>query len=291
MTDNLEPEITINEFLCKFHFPIVGFCEHSKKEETIGTCTLINIDGIIFLVTASHVMNKRHKVKNKELWIWNYSDGSKITITEDIIENPEVDIPHWNDIAIVEINISEYETFNNDQFFKKCFLSLDHMVHDINYLIKNEEELSYLIAGYPSSKNKISRNSYKKPQQFHYLTHSISNKFSGVDLTPDSQLTISLKWDNSDVNEKGQNLPQPQGMSGGGIWLLSNKAEFNPRLIAIPVAYIKLEKRIIGIKIALVLAMIKFFYPDVNLDVNKVPIVIFGSVDNLKMAIPLTTIV
>lgn len=72
----LEPEATVNEFLIKFHFPIVGIDTNSKKEMTIGTCTLLNIEERVFLVTAAHVINERHNVVNNELWIWNYSDGS-----------------------------------------------------------------------------------------------------------------------------------------------------------------------------------------------------------------------
>lgn len=281
----LEPEATVNKFLIKFHFPIVGIDANSNKEMMIGTCTLLNIEERVFLVTAAHVINERHNVVNNELWIWNYSDGSKITITEDIVADHGTNVPHWCDVAIIEINISNYPTFNNKLFFRECFLPIDYVISELKYNPDPQEKVAYLIAGYSSSKNKISNATYKAPEQFHYLTNLLTGDCGDSNQTPDSLITISLEWDNAKLAERGINLPRPQGISGGGVWLVSTRSNLNPRLIGVPVAYIGSEKRVVAVKMTLVLTLIKFFYPSVNLDVSKSGIKIYGSADKPKIAI------
>ena len=46
-------------------------------------------------------------------------------------------------------------------------------------------------------------------------------------------------------------------MSGGGVWLLSDKNEFNPLLMAIPIRYDINNKVVNAVKIDFVLAIIK----------------------------------
>lgn len=287
MVDNSDKQPAVHYYLLRYQFPIVGFDESSGKEVVVGTCVLLQAEDRVFLITAAHVMNERHRVKNCELWICNYSDGSKITINEDIIGNPGngEGIPHWNDVALVELNIEEYESFNNSDFFKECFLHLHRVIPDVYYQKQDGEENAYVIAGYASSQNKIIRNRYKKPKITLFGTSETQD--SAVQPTSiDTALTISLLWDNDALDTKGVSLPAPQGMSGGGVWMLSNKSDFNPRLHAISVAYSRKEKKVIAVKMSLVLSMLKKFF-DLKLDGVDISILLFETDDGkLTVLVP-----
>ncbi|MEM7873183.1 hypothetical protein Q4R10_12275 [Morganella morganii] len=241
------------------------------------------------MISAAHVINERHHLKDKEIWIWNYSDGSKITITEDIVGaiGDGNNIPHWCDIAIIELDIKQYSTFNSSVFFRECFLHLYRVIPDIYYDKKDNESNHHIIAGYPSSQNKIIKSRYRKPRMFLYSTTEIpdtedysASMTNAIDEAMDEAmdevpneapnevmndvfnkaLTISLQWDNSKLAQKGASLPTPQGMSGGGVWMLSNKGEFNPRLHAISIAYSRSEKKVTAVKMAYVLSMLKAYF-------------------------------
>lgn len=266
------------EFVSRYQFPINGFDVNSQKEFVVGTCVLIRIEKRVFLITAAHVMNERHHVRDKELWIWNYSDGSKIVISEDIVGNHSENVPDWHDVAIVELKIEEYVTFNNDEFYEKCFLPLNRIISKLDYCAAEDEKLCCLVAGYPSSKNKILSCSYKKPKQFLFVTRLITDE-KNHDSAEARMTTISVEWDNDNLAKKGANLPHPQGISGGGVWLLSDKSKFNPMLYAIPVAHKEKEKKVIAVKMCLVLSMLKDFYPGTLLDKVTLSIEAIGGDD------------
>ncbi|WP_421215728.1 hypothetical protein [Aeromonas enteropelogenes] len=272
----------------QFHFPIVGVETFSRKEVVLGTCTLINISGRIFLITASHVVNERHNVLNKELWIWNYSDGSKFTITEDIIGDPDSaeGTQHWSDVAVIELDISRYSTFDNVEFWDNCFLKFDWLVSEMNISTAENEEIVYAICGYPSSKNKIIKSSYSKPEQLVFYTHKRDlPEFDGYQKIAD-KLMLAVEWDDKKLEKKGARLPRPQGVSGGGLWICSKQSEYNPRLAGVIVANIYSENVVVAVKTAYVISLIKMYFPDVNIPESKVSVVPVGSPEFPSFAIP-----
>ncbi|WP_426178515.1 hypothetical protein [Pseudomonas sp. TWRC1-2] len=253
------------KFLAPYHFPILGFDANSSKEMLVGTCIILSIGERYFIVTASHVMNERQNVKNKELWLWNYHDGSKYTITEDIIGNDQRDVPHWHDVAVVEIDVRDYKTLDYHEFYEKCFLGLERVVVDLKACDPGAD-VAYLISGFPCSKNK---NLKKVPHLLAFFTKEVG-KESGSAI--DNLATISLEWNSKQLVEQGMALPAPQGMSGGGVWALTKDHEFNPRLFAISVAHIKRENKIIAVKMAVVLAILQAFFPGTKLEGVDMPL-------------------
>lgn len=257
------------KFLAPYHFPILGFDANSSKEILIGTCIIICIEDRYFIVTASHVMNERQNVKHKELWLWNYHDGSKYTITEDIVGDDQLDVPHSHDVAIIEIDIKDYKTLDHHEFYDNCFLGLERMVLDLRACDPGAEVV-YLISGFPCSKNK---NLTKKPHMQAFFTREVSK---AADSALDDLATVSLEWDSKQLVEKGMALPAPQGMSGGGVWALTKDHEFSPRLFAISVAYIKRENKVIAVKMAVVLAILQAFFPGTKLDDMDMPVLVWA---------------
>jgi len=282
-----EDPCTAYEFVRRYHFPIVGIDANSNKMFLIGTCILLRIEKRVFLVTAAHVMNERQYVKNKELWLYNYSNGRKTIISEDIIGNDDKNVPNSTDVAIVELNIKEHETFNTPYFYERCFLDLNRILTDIEYQTSDEEKVDYIVAGYPSSKNKNIGIKNKKLKLFLFLTDLVNEE--NKQTTEESLLTVSVNWNNKDLSIKGTSLPRPQGMSGGGVWLLSDKSEFCPMLYAISVAHIGSEKKVIAVKMSLVLSILKSYFPGTLLDCINLPILIGKDRDeNRIISIPVS---
>lgn len=272
------------DYIGRYHFPIIGFEPNSKKEVIVGTCVIICIGERYFIVTASHVMNERQNLRDRELWLWlwNYSDGTRMVITEDIVGNDALEVPHWHDVAILEIDIKHYKSLDSTDFYDNCFLGIERIVLDLNAASVPGGELVYVISGFPASKNKILKGDNKKPKLFLHMTLRAEGSTSA---SIDDILTISLTWDGKKLIEKGCALPAPQGMSGGGVWVLSKESEYNPRLFAISVAHITSEQKVVAVKMSLVLAMLRAFFPGTMLDYIDLPVHVWDCDSSIKVAV------
>lgn len=262
-----------NELIGACQYPIVGINKNSKKWESIGSCILINVGERYFLVTASHVMNERHNVEGKVLWLWNHADGVKTTINEDIVCIPYEDVENNVDVAIIEIRISEYPNLNPKQA-----ISLAYIATNLDVI---EDSLGFFVTGYPGSKNKHARDVTKKPKMFIIETLGRESK--------DHPTTIELDYYDAMLAEKGIALPKPQGMSGGGVWKITDK-DRSLKLVALSVACLTKEKKVVAVKIGLVLSMIKAYFPDTILDSLDLPIKIIGGDLFSKIFVPVQTI-
>lgn len=246
----------ISSMISKYHFPIIGVIKKTNKCELLGTCTMLNLGGRYFLISAGHVMHLKEKILNNELWLWNFTNHNKYVITEDIIYNPSENIDHWNDIAIVEIDRQYYS------IPEECFIPLPR----IFYNLKTIENNKYIIIGYPSSQNKkrLYPRRLKLPKIFAFFTNKCKdNNIKGYG---ELATLICLEYNNKILEDDGKNLPKPNGMSGGGVWILSETSEYNPRLMAIPVSYNIKKKVVNALKMDLILSLIKGFFKNTILD-------------------------
>ncbi len=264
------------EFVSKFQYPITAYDRNSNKQMVIGSCVLLNLNKRVFLITAAHVMNVRHSVKDKELWLWNGSNGIKAVLTEDIIGNPELDCEAWSDFAILELSEETCKIFNHEDFYSKRMVHFERLSFDL----KNDAMELFTIAGYPSSKNKILNGCNKKPKQTLCTTQQV---FSSEEKLPTNIFKFFIEWDPQNVATPGIGLPKPQGMSGGGVWGWSKKSEYNPMLCGIAVEHHKNKKRIVCVKLSLILSTLMRYFLDLELKA-KVPwtyLNLNGDVDDL----------
>lgn len=252
-------------------YPIVGMNKNSKKWEVVGTCVLIEIGDRHFLVTAAHVMNERHNVLDKTLWLWNHADGVKTTINEDIVCNPYNNVPHESDVAIIEINPSEYPNLSPNQS-----IDFNHISTELNIL--DDSTGGFIISGYPSSKNKIVGNINRQPIIHNIITSAHYNN--------ESPTIVELEYNNAMLDKSSSMLPKPQGMSGGGVWKISNTNK-ELKLIAISVAHLLGSKKVVAVKITLVLSILKFYFPGTLLDKISLPIKIKGDDLFASITVPL----
>ncbi len=252
MTINNSSEIEIfrenaNKLISQSQFLIAAETEKNKLE-SIGTCILIKLDNRYFLITAAHVINQRHNVKCKELYLLLDSETGKekILIEEEIVCDPNDKVADYHDVAIIELNKENYKIIPDERFLTLEQIELDD----------SDKKKIYAFSGYPVSKNKSIRTQGK-------------NKFLVVftEAFEDDIFTFSLSYDKSNFN---QELIKPQGMSGGGAWVISNKTNLEPKLIGISVCY-KSKKYVVVLKISYVLSMIKGFFIGTILDTIDLP--------------------
>ncbi|QUX92078.1 hypothetical protein CYL31_11940 [Marinomonas sp. A3A] len=268
--ETLVLSLSYDEILSKCQYPIVGQNKNSKKWEVIGTCVLLKIGGRHFFITAAHVMNARHHLLDKTLWLWNHADERKTTINEDIVCIPGDDVEHGADFAIIEIDISEYQNLNSNQS-----LDLDYVSLDLNVV---DDAMGFLITGYPSSKNKMLGSVNNPAKMFYVVTRA-----SDSEVFPTA---ITLEYANKMLESQDVTLPKPQGMSGGGVWKIT-ESEKELKLVALSVAYLKNENRVIAVKINLVLSMIKHYFPNTDLDKLDLPIKVVSHGLDAKVMVPI----
>ncbi|HHF2855324.1 TPA: hypothetical protein ACPJZ8_004572 [Vibrio diabolicus] len=260
---------TYQDIIGACQYPIVGINKSNNKWEVVGTCVLLELEKRYFLLTAAHVMNERHNI----LWLWNHADGSKTTINEDIVGNPMEHTEHWSDYAIIEINIHEYPNLNPNQA-----VSLKHVALDLD---AQNDALVFNVTGYPSSKNKIVRNISKQPKMYTIFTSAYDKS--------ESPTLIELEFSNEMLVDKGATLPKPQGMSGGGVWKVTEKSR-ELKLVGLSVACRMKEKKVLAINIGVILSMIKFSYPGTVLDLLDLPIKFKGDDLITQIYVPQKTI-
>lgn len=307
---NIDEYKEITEYITRHQFQVVGFDEKSNKLTSIGTCVLLKIfsdsSGLnfrYFILTASHVLNIRHKLKNKEIFIFNYITGLNLKIsTIGVVISDRRDVPDLQDIAIIEVNKEvDYSSIPEDNFLS---IDIDKVVFDLNPSINSEEKIAYIVSGYPVSKNKLSNKDYNesKLKTIHFFF--ITNEYDSPDEVINSYIknkvniggenageyfsivkAISLCLDyRSELVGRGSKLPKETGMSGGGVWLLSNVSEDNPRLVSISVAC--RNNMVISIKMAFVLSIIKAFFSGTILDQLSLDVSIKREGDTYALLIP-----
>lgn len=240
-------------------YPIVGRKKDNKKWVVVGSCVLLELRNRYFLLTVAHVMNERYDSIDDILWLWNHTDDRKTTINEDIVGNPNKTVDHWSDVAVIEIKIDEYPNLSPNQA-----INLEHVALDLD---AQSDAMSFILAGYPSSKNKIVGNLTKCPK----LTVLVTDGRNSL-VAPS---LIELDFSNEMLADPLSKLPNPQGMSGGGVWKIT-KNEKELKLVALAVAYLGKEEKVLAIKIGVVLAVIKAHFANTILDHLDLPFQIIG---------------
>lgn len=229
----------------KYQFPIATKVNGSFEIQ--GTCVAISDGDQHFLVTAAHVTNLRHNAANRELYICNWAGDEFIRIEEDIVGYDSHDtIPTELDVSIIKIERSRYQTIPEENF-----LYIDGIYVDRGESFKR----AYALSGFPASKNRSFPKYKTSPYLFFYVTQAAP---SSVESLKDI-FTLRLAYDHPDVL-------RPNGMSGGGLWILTDDLPQNPALAGILISWLPAEKIIVAVTMDFIIATIKGFFPGSQFD-------------------------
>lgn len=229
--------------VAKYLFPIAT--KKGDSYEIQGTCIAISDGDHHFLVTAAHVTYCRHNAPNLEIYICNWAGDEFIRIEEDIVgfESPG-EIPSEFDISVIKIERERYRTIPEENFLYENGIYVDQ---------GESFEHVFALSGFPVSKNN-SFPKYKTSPKIFFYAVGAARKESLVDI-----FLLELPFDHPDA-------PKPSGMSGGGLWIFTKDLPRNPSLAGILVSWIPDEKKIVSVKMDLVIALIKGFFPGSRFD-------------------------
>lgn len=229
----------------QFQFPIFGI--RQGRQEQQGTCTLLRVEDHYFIITAAHVTNLRHASEDSSLYIYNHTATEFIKITEDIVgHDGSKEIENEFDIAIIRVDRDRYKNIPNEYFLSVYRFLLPGI---------KVGEHAFMATGYPSSKNR----SFPKFKSRMKACVLLTTEVDGNDFAVSELLSINLSY-------KAQDCPAPNGMSGGAIWILTKDLPCNPVFAGILVAYNTNKNCLIGVKTALIIAMIRAYFPGTILD-------------------------
>jgi hypothetical protein len=234
-----------------------------------GSSVLLNIDTKYFLITAAHVIAPS---KRNRQYLWG-ADGAVLLST---LANSSIHITSstTDDHKEDKVDLAHIQLVDDAPNILKEFSFLNLANFELNSL--SSEIKTYIAIGYPHSQTK---RKYKKPildqRYLSYLSSEASESvYKELDIPP--QVYLALVYDQNriiDLLGNYQKAVTPFGISGGGIWALPNEPPINNtskmgKLVAIVLAHQALNKVIWGIKIPVVLEMIRSFHPELN---DKIP--------------------
>ena len=194
----------------KWSAPLFAVCSKGKPV-LFATCVAVSVNGKSYLLTAAHAIHEIEKSKSSV-----YIGKQYLQEVPSLFHRTSIDGNDPLDIAVAEVEadfilgngmaiLPESQLAGSDQFIKSQI---------------------YCMHGYPLTKNK----SYKsldfeekniKTSAFTYAGVRISiPDTSPKKRTEQSHIALSYKRGKNDQGNNVTRPPNPQGMSGGGLWLV-----------------------------------------------------------------------
>ena len=240
----------------QFCTPIYGVRE-SSQPFLVGSGTILDVGEQSFLITAAHVLDE-----NTETTL--YLPGNPLVqMTGRGIKTQAPLANRKNDT--IDLGIVHLERAIADKVVNVRRIA----VQQLDLLDIPQPLTSYGFVGYPSSKNK------PKPGRKLQLTSYImgvlplaSERYAEVGAHP--VLHFAGNFDRSEVVNRHQQraqAPDPEGMSGGGVWRLGTYADIEsghaaPALIAIGIEHHADRQLLLGVRTPFVVASLSACYPE-----------------------------
>jgi hypothetical protein len=248
--------------ISNFHVPILVGDENGIPQ-LLGTGMILEISSRYFLVTAGHVFDDVST-------IYTSCEGKPLRLSGVAYTNRYVGSREDDkvDVGILEV------TAERDRFEKEYrILSLS----DIAFNENPEEKRYYGFIGYPSTECKPEHYS----NNFKSVRYSYMSSVARQDLYDkygfDIKMHIGLHCDLYDcLDEKNEmaTMPRPNGMSGGGVWLIDRWSyelrDIVPvvKLVGLCIEYQEIDDFLVGINIRAIAGLVRSCFLDLK---SKLP--------------------
>lgn len=250
MVDNdLDAVNKIIEPYKKYNYPMFIVTDEGEPEQ-IGTFVIIKLKSSFYLLTAAHVANIC-----SEKGYYYFFDNSYVEFTGSLLKT-EGSPSDVTDIAILKLN-DEFQTSGFNIVTEELLPRPGQASDGIHSFI-----------GYPASKTKLNRPEKKIRSNLHvfYNTLCASDIYKHNDLNIQDHIAIVFDKKNC-LSSKGEKVtfPDPQGMSGGGIWcheVISGKT----LLVGIASTWKRKNKCLFGSRLTLIMGVIQMSVED---EINK----------------------
>lgn len=232
----------------------------------VGSGTLLEVHGRYFLITAAHVLDENGRTNL-------YLPG--IPLVEVVGAGVKTQAPLNNrkndsiDLGIIEIDASAAKRVLGVRAITPSDIATDDVPKRLT---------SYGFVGCPSSKN--------KPRPGRKL--QVTSNFLGVlpakveryaEIGAEPILHFAGEFDRSRVVDRKHEhvaAPDPEGMSGGGVWRVGSYAEIDsgraePKFIGVGIEHHKHEKLLLGVRVAFVIASLAAHVPELKPLLPEIP--------------------
>lgn len=213
----------------------------------VGSAVPFRCGNLAFLVTAAHVCLDRRK-QIIPLFTWG-SNGPRVLRQQRLAWEYKPGRTPDADIALIALTQDDLAD-----------LSMTYQFSDPQTVATTKTiapGIHYLIAGYPSARNKVKSRNQSPPAMATYL---MTGKIQSVaplqhtDKTDSHHFALCFKGDEVRTLDGAPfHVPKPQGMSGGGVWRLdinlSSGLTTTPLLVGIGIEYHKAEETFVASRI------------------------------------------
>lgn len=205
--------IEISKTIATYTPPI--FLHTTKRPEPISSALLVKWDNNHFFVTAGHTLKNFNRndigiISNRTFL---RAAGPYLTTKSDTVDNDKIDIGVYH---LTEEYLKQLG--NGYQFYDLKSFEFDHL---------DSDDDDYLIVGHPISRTKVRPDKNKiEIRPFLYRTNLNKNQevFKKTNTKP--QVNLILNYDRKRLKDLLPNNrvqgPEPNGLSGCGIWKISN---------------------------------------------------------------------
>ena len=242
-----------------FRYSVGLGLESGKNYPDVGSGTLVKIGSRYFIVTAAHCIKNQQLGNVRIVYNKQENSGKFNLVKKGINGGRQHDLLDVGYIEIDKAILSEIEIE---------FLELDKIV-----LTYNLEKAIAILFGFPSKWVQVKQNINRifNYGSFSLMTHKANKNLIPVDVNEEADIILQYP-DEAKYGEEGGafELPQPNGMSGGSIWIykedISNPLSVsdNAYLIGIQKSWSRQNRVVIGNKIKYFLKLIAQDYPDLK---------------------------
>jgi hypothetical protein len=213
----------------------------------VGSAVPFRSGNLAFLVTAAHVCLDPRK-QTIPLFTWGTS-GPRLLQQQRLVWEYTPGRTPDADIALIALTQDDLVD-----------LSISYQFSDPTTIATTKAiapSIHYLIAGYPSVRNKVKSRNQSPPAMATYLmTGNIQSvaTLQHTDKTDRHHFALCFGGDEVRTLDGGSfHIPRPQGMSGGGVWQLEidflSGLATTPLLVGIGIEYHKIEETFVASRI------------------------------------------
>ncbi|MFA0475124.1 hypothetical protein [Vibrio breoganii] len=183
--------------------------DHNSKPDLIGTSVTVELDNRIYLLTAAHVLSSAASMNIIAIGL----EGKITTINTEWIFAEQLDGVEF-DVAFTELDTKLAA--------KVQALPSSNLLHTE----PNQGEHFCFVNGYPASKNKP-RKALRQSSQYASKSYSFVSYLKD-DFQQWGEVSKDREWHYCSAHGRkdgGQAALKPNGLSGGGLWVIPNIAD------------------------------------------------------------------
>ena len=224
--------------------------DDANKAKPLGSAVLIEFNNRHYLLTAAHVMDG---IDVKNLAFWDEQDLVQVSGHAVFLSN-QAEINRMGDVAVWELSSGATSALLKHYVFLPFDrIKLDHHL---------ETRERYFLLGYPASKSKkIYRTMTISIKAFKFFTRGVKSlqKMKHNQLDANVNFMLEYHWRKAQpvfANKRQiEQLPDPHGLSGCGLWYMDDDKE--SKLVGIMIGYNHIDSIMIASRIDLATEIIR----------------------------------